>query len=137
MNQSVVQLHLLIPASSNGKTPGITQPGINGQEAVIRKTYKKAGLDWRDTSYVECHGTGTPVGDPIEVEGLSRVFSQDIRPPLLIGAVSHALMRLILPSNDAPIYRSRRIWVTVKRQVEYHLSSRPCLLSNMAKFQLL
>lgn len=41
------------------------------------------------TSYIECHGTGTPVGDPIEVEALSRVFSEGRSPsdPLLIGSV--------------------------------------------------
>lgn len=41
------------------------------------------------TSYIECHGTGTPVGDPIEVEALSRVFSKgrSSNDPLLIGSV--------------------------------------------------
>ena len=75
--------------SRNGKTPGITQPSVRGQEEVIRKTYRKAGLNYDDTAYVECHGTGTPVGDPIEVEALSRVFSQKLGPPTLIGAVSY------------------------------------------------
>lgn len=47
-----------------------------------------AGLTVRDTDYVECHGTGTAVGDPMEVEGLSRVFQgSDRHYPLLIGAV--------------------------------------------------
>ncbi|RFU27489.1 hypothetical protein B7463_g8851, partial [Scytalidium lignicola] len=73
--------------NSNGKTPGITLPSSEGQEAVIRKAYAKAGLDFSNTAYVECHGTGTPVGDPIEVEGLSRVFSNRIGDPLLIGSV--------------------------------------------------
>lgn len=49
--------------NANGKTQGITLPSAVAQEAVIRKAYAKAGLDLTDTSYVECHGTGTPVGD--------------------------------------------------------------------------
>jgi acyl transferase domain-containing protein len=76
--------------NSNGKTPGISLPSQDGQEAVIRKAYAKAGLtNFNDTQYVECHGTGTPVGDPIEVEALSRVFKRDIAAegPLLIGSV--------------------------------------------------
>ena len=73
---------------SNGKTSGITQPSISGQAEVIRKAYKKAGLDPRDTPYVECHGTGTGVGDPMEVEALSRFFTANRQHPLLLGAVS-------------------------------------------------
>lgn len=47
--------------NSNGKTPGISLPSADGQEAVIRKAYAKAGLsNFSDTQYVECHGTGTP-----------------------------------------------------------------------------
>lgn len=76
---------------SNGKTSGITQPSIAGQAEVIRKAYRVAGIDAQDTEYVECHGTGTAVGDPMEVEGLSRVFVRKGRSPLLIGAVSHFL----------------------------------------------
>ncbi|MCJ1311389.1 hypothetical protein MMC25_005060 [Agyrium rufum] len=73
--------------NSNGKTPGITLPSATGQEAVIRKAYAKADLDYNETTYVECHGTGTPVGDPIEVEALSRVFRHSRESPLLIGSV--------------------------------------------------
>lgn len=56
----------LIVTYSNGKTPGITLPSADGQEAVIRKAYAKAGLPFLQTGYVECHGTGTKVGDVIE-----------------------------------------------------------------------
>ena len=77
--------------NSNGKTPGITLPSALGQEAVIRKAYAKAGLDFSQTAYVECHGTGTPVGDPIEVEALSRVFNDPGRDTLLVGSVKSNL----------------------------------------------
>ena len=72
---------------SNGRTPGITLPSAIGQEAVIRKAYRKAGLDLDSTAYVECHGTGTPVGDPIEVEAVSRVFNRPGADATLIGSV--------------------------------------------------
>ncbi|KAJ2994925.1 hypothetical protein NUW58_g1418 [Xylaria curta] len=73
--------------NSNGKTPGITLPSVDLQEAVIRKAYRNAGVRFADTDYIECHGTGTAVGDPIEVEAISRCFSDSREIPLLIGAV--------------------------------------------------
>lgn len=49
--------------NSNGRTPGISQPSIEGQISVSRKAYHQAGLSPADTAYVEMHGTGTAVGD--------------------------------------------------------------------------
>ncbi|KAK2039664.1 ketoacyl-synt-domain-containing protein [Colletotrichum somersetense] len=77
--------------NTNGRIDGtgITHPSKEGQERVIRMAYKRAKLDPRLTVYAELHGTGTPVGDPIEVEAVSRAMN-DTRPkskPLLIGAL--------------------------------------------------
>ncbi|KAI1348462.1 hypothetical protein F5Y01DRAFT_306774 [Xylaria sp. FL0043] len=76
-------------ANANGKTSGITQPSAIGQEAVIRKAYAFAGnLSPDETSYFECHGTGTPVGDPIELNAITNVFLKNSkRESLLVGAV--------------------------------------------------
>jgi hypothetical protein len=74
--------------SRDGYTPGITLPSADAQEKVIRKAYAKAGLDFADTDYVECHGTGTAVGDPIEVDALSRCFTPRLGESLLVGSVS-------------------------------------------------
>ncbi|KAL3484070.1 hypothetical protein BJX62DRAFT_244310 [Aspergillus germanicus] len=73
--------------NSDGYTPGITLPSADAQEKVIRKAYAKAGLDFADTDYVECHGTGTAVGDPIEVDALSRCFTPRLGEPLLVGSI--------------------------------------------------
>ncbi|KAF3806818.1 Prosolanapyrone synthase [Colletotrichum gloeosporioides] len=76
--------------NSNGRTGGITRPSARGQEMVIREAYRSAGdLPFRDTSYFECHGTGTYVGDPIEVAALGRVFAPErsADDPLLVGSV--------------------------------------------------
>ncbi|KAI0803477.1 hypothetical protein GGR55DRAFT_682621 [Xylaria sp. FL0064] len=77
--------------NTNGKVEGmgITHPSVEGQERVVRMAYQKANLDPNLTAYAELHGTGTPVGDPIEVRAISRAMN-DTRPtdkPLLIGAV--------------------------------------------------
>ena len=51
-------------------------PSVEGQVDVYRQAYANAGVDPRTVSYVECHGTGTALGDPIEIAALSRVFSE-------------------------------------------------------------
>ena len=76
--------------NSNGRTGGITRPSARGQEAVIREAYRHAGnLPFKETSYFECHGTGTYVGDPIEVAAIGRVFAleRSAEDPLLVGSV--------------------------------------------------
>lgn len=77
-----------MPVYRSGRTPGISLPSSKLQEVVMRKAYSDAGLDFADTDYVECHGTGTNVGDPIEVDSVGRIFSPREGPPLLIGSVS-------------------------------------------------
>lgn len=79
--------------NSNGKVPavGITHPNREGQADVIAHAYKRGGdLDPRLTGYFECHGTGTAIGDPLEVHAVSMAMNKDRKPgeePLLIGAV--------------------------------------------------
>ncbi|CAH0054521.1 unnamed protein product [Clonostachys solani] len=84
--QSVIRS---VAVNSNGRTPGITQPSIDGQEAVINKSYSRAGLSPSETYYVEAHGTGTGIGDPMEVEAISRVFQKDDgrSHPVRVGSV--------------------------------------------------
>lgn len=79
--------------NSNGKVPavGITHPNREGQADVISQAYKRGGdLDPRLTGYFECHGTGTAVGDPLEVHAVSLAMNKERNPtdePLWIGAV--------------------------------------------------
>ena len=77
--------------NSNGQTPGITLPSAECQEAVIRKAYEFAKLDPKETDYFECHGTGTPVGDPIEVSAVASFRTNSAlsseRRQCLIGSV--------------------------------------------------
>ena len=54
---------------------GFTAPSIDGQAAVIREALAAAGLQPRDISYIEAHGTGTALGDPIEFQALSQAFA--------------------------------------------------------------
>ena len=62
-------------ANNDGHTMGITSPNLEGQKDVLKKAYEVAGISPADISYVETHGTGTTIGDPIEIKALSQTFS--------------------------------------------------------------
>ena len=73
--------------NADGKTNGITQPNTEAHEALIRGAYAAAGIsedEYSQTGFFECHGTGTAVGDPIEVNAVARVFGRD---GMIIGSV--------------------------------------------------
>ncbi|WP_407667096.1 type I polyketide synthase [Myxococcus guangdongensis] len=53
---------------------GYTAPGVEGQAQVVAEALAASGLEADDIGYVEAHGTATPLGDPIEVEALTRAF---------------------------------------------------------------
>lgn len=76
--------------NSDGWTPGIASPSADAQALAIRRAYTRAGISrFQDTAYLECHGTGTLAGDPIECKAASSVFSssRSINTPLHIGSV--------------------------------------------------
>jgi acyl transferase domain-containing protein/acyl carrier protein/SAM-dependent methyltransferase len=60
-----------------GKTNGYTVPNPNAQAEVIAAALKNARVNARTISYIEAHGTGTSLGDPIEITGLTQVFEKD------------------------------------------------------------
>ncbi|WP_434101681.1 SDR family NAD(P)-dependent oxidoreductase [Methylocaldum gracile] len=57
-----------------GKTNGYTVPNPRAQTDVIKRAIEQAGVEPRAISYIEAHGTGTRLGDPIEITGLSQAF---------------------------------------------------------------
>ncbi|MFH6942771.1 SDR family NAD(P)-dependent oxidoreductase [Flavobacterium sp. FlaQc-50] len=57
-----------------GKANTLTSPNPKAQQRLLIKAYKTAGIDPGLVSYIEAHGTGTPLGDPIETEGLKLAF---------------------------------------------------------------
>lgn len=75
--------------NQDGESNGLTVPNGRAQQTLIRDSLKKAGVDPCRIAYAETHGTGTAVGDPIEVNSLGTILGknrdQDI--PLVIGSV--------------------------------------------------
>ncbi|MGB5851806.1 MAG: beta-ketoacyl synthase N-terminal-like domain-containing protein, partial [Rhodanobacter sp.] len=63
--------------NDGGTKASFMAPSSEGQAAVVAMAQRDAGVDARSISYVEAHGTATPIGDPIEVEGLVKAFRRD------------------------------------------------------------
>ncbi|KAH0423585.1 hypothetical protein CcaCcLH18_12055 [Colletotrichum camelliae] len=63
--------------SGNGRTPGLTTPSSQSHERLMRRGHQIAGItDLSKTAMVECHGTGTSVGDPIEVNAVANIWGE-------------------------------------------------------------
>ncbi|RYZ99828.1 MAG: polyketide synthase, partial [Moraxellaceae bacterium] len=63
--------------SHGGKTNGYTVPNLQAQASVVSQALAEANVDPRHVSYIEAHGTGTKLGDPIEIAALSKAFYQN------------------------------------------------------------
>ncbi len=75
-------------ANHDGKSNGMTAPNGAAQEAVIRSALQAAGVEPGTVGYLETHGTGTKLGDPIEVLSLGRVYGErPAQQPLYLGSV--------------------------------------------------
>lgn len=71
-------IHAVIKGSAinnDGRSQGITAPRPQGQAEVIRAAFLRSGIHPESISYIETHGTATPLGDPIEIEGMTQAFS--------------------------------------------------------------
>ncbi|KAG9596646.1 polyketide synthase, partial [Aureobasidium melanogenum] len=75
--------------NQDGRTNGITAPSALSQAELERDVHRRFAIDPADIEYVETHGTGTPLGDPIELEALATVFRErtDRRGYCALGSV--------------------------------------------------
>src|SRR5262249_40496379 len=60
----------------DGRTNGITAPSGTAQMDVLRQAYRNASVRPREIDYVVAHGTGTRLGDPVEIQALEEVFRE-------------------------------------------------------------
>jgi len=86
------QIYSVIVGSAvnqDGQTNGITVPSGEAQKVAIKKACAQAAIDPLEVQYVEMHGTGTPVGDPIEANVLGEVYAseRDKENPCIIASV--------------------------------------------------
>ncbi|NEP11407.1 MAG: SDR family NAD(P)-dependent oxidoreductase [Symploca sp. SIO2C1] len=73
----------------DGPSSGLTVPNKMAQKELIQQALQNAKVEPNQVSYIEAHGTGTPLGDPIELESLAAVYGQNrpINQPLVVGSV--------------------------------------------------
>ncbi|WP_194905956.1 type I polyketide synthase [Catenulispora rubra] len=93
------RVHAVIKGSAighGGRANGLTAPRGSAQRDVIERALVQAGLHGEDVDYVESHGTGTPLGDPIEWAALAAVYGRDSKAgePCLVGSVKSSIGHL-------------------------------------------
>ncbi|VUC24070.1 unnamed protein product [Clonostachys rosea] len=93
--------------NQDGRTPGITQPSQEAQEAQIREAYRLGGLSLNRTRFFEAHGTGTPMGDPIEARAIRNVFQEhrSQESPMYIGALKSNIGHLEAAAGVAGVIK--------------------------------
>ena len=105
--------------NQNGTSAGLTAPNGPAQERVIEDALARAGVQPADVDYLEAHGAGSDLGDPIEVQAAAAVYGRGRDPgnPLLIGSVKAnighqecaagvaSLIKAVLAMNEGRIPR--------------------------------
>ncbi|MCR5540499.1 MAG: amino acid adenylation domain-containing protein [Ruminococcus sp.] len=90
-------IHSLIIGSDvnqDGESTSLTAPNGTAQEELLSHAWKKSGIESADIGYIETHGTGTSVGDPIEINAIAHQLSATRTRPLYIGSVKTNLGHL-------------------------------------------
>ncbi|WP_130798709.1 SDR family NAD(P)-dependent oxidoreductase [Streptomyces otsuchiensis] len=85
---------------------GYTAPGVEGQADVIRTAMNVAGVDPRTVGYVECHATGTALGDSIELAAMAKVFRNTPKAPTVLGTAKPTLGHLDRAAGVAGLIRA-------------------------------
>lgn len=90
-----------------GGSPTITAPSMNAQKAVITNAFADAGIEPETVNYIETHGTGTALGDPIEIEALRQVFEKSTSKKQFcsVGSVKTNIGHLASASGVAGVIR--------------------------------
>ncbi len=91
--------------NSDGRTNGITLPSTEGQASLLQSVYKRSGVKLDDLTYLEAHGTGTAVGDPLEAGALAEVLGRPRKKPLPIGSAKTNLGHLETASGMAGLLK--------------------------------
>ncbi|WP_062537154.1 type I polyketide synthase, partial [Mizugakiibacter sediminis] len=94
--------------NDGGVKASFTAPSSEGQAAVVAMALDAAGVDARTISYVETHGTATPLGDPIEIEGLTKAFRRQTADTgfCRIGSVKSNVGHLVIAAGGAGLIKT-------------------------------
>ncbi|MBQ7618231.1 MAG: acyltransferase domain-containing protein, partial [Desulfovibrio sp.] len=118
-------IHAVIRAvacNSDGRTQGIALPSAEAQEKLLTDLYKSANCSPDSLAYLEAHGTGTVVGDPLEATAIGRALGCKRKKPLTIGSVKCNLGHLETASAMAGIMKSLAIFKERRVPRQIHVS---------------
>jgi acyl transferase domain-containing protein/acyl carrier protein len=95
-------------ANQDGHTPGISMPNGDAQRQLILDVCQRSGIDPRTIDYVECHGTGTAIGDPTETKAIADTYgkSRDANHPVVIGSIKSCIGHLEAAAGVAGIIKA-------------------------------
>jgi acyl transferase domain-containing protein/acyl carrier protein len=111
--------------NQDGRSGGLTAPNGPSQEAVILEALKNAKMNPEDVGYIETHGTGTALGDPIEARALGSVFrGRGASKPLRIGSVKSNIGHLESAAGIAGFIKAVLILSRGKIPPLLHLSKK-------------
>lgn len=105
--------------NQDGHSNGLTAPNGPAQEAVIRAALKNSGVEPNQIGYIETHGTGTALGDPIEVQALGTVLCNVRSEPLHLGSVKTNLGHLESAAGAAGVIKT--VLALQHREIPPHL----------------
>jgi acyl transferase domain-containing protein len=92
--------------NQDGRSSGLTAPNGAAQRAVLRRALEVSGVQPDQVGYIETHGAGTKLGDPIEVEALAEIYGREEGAPLFLGAVKTNLGHLEAGSGMAGMIKA-------------------------------
>lgn len=92
--------------SNDGKGEFVLSPNSKGQVLAYQRAYQDAQVSPADVAYIECHATGTPKGDKVELTSMERFFSENNAPAPLIGSVKSNLGHLLTAAGMAGVTKS-------------------------------
>ncbi|MDQ7727306.1 type I polyketide synthase [Halomonas sp. SpR8] len=92
--------------NTDGYKSGLTVPNPSAQIDLMKRAYEQAGISPDEIDYLEAHGTGTAVGDPIETRAIGEALGQQRKTPLLIGSVKSNLGHLETASGAAGLAKA-------------------------------
>ncbi|MGS2744273.1 SDR family NAD(P)-dependent oxidoreductase [Halomonas sp. LS-001] len=92
--------------NTDGHKSGLTVPNPSAQVDLMRRAYQQAGITPDEIDYLEAHGTGTAVGDPIESRAIGEALGKHRQTPLLIGSIKSNLGHLETASGVAGLAKA-------------------------------
>ncbi|HSI57711.1 MAG TPA: amino acid adenylation domain-containing protein, partial [Ideonella sp.] len=94
--------------NDGGDKASFTAPSVEGQAAVIEAALRDAGVDARSISYVEAHGTATPMGDPVEIAALTQAYRSHTADSgyCAIGSVKSNLGHMVVAAGAAGVIKT-------------------------------